>query len=121
MVKDADKAILKDLKSEGKVLRHETYLHSYPFCYRSDTPLIYKSIRAWYVAVEKIKDQLQANNEEVHWVPGHLKAGRFGKWLANARDWNISRNRFWGNPLPIWRNEETGEILCVGSGPSWRS
>jgi isoleucyl-tRNA synthetase len=114
-VKEADKQIIQDLKAAGKLLRHETLVHSYPFCYRSDTPLIYKTIGAWYVNVEAIKQRLIDNNQQITWVPEHLKDGRFGKWLEGARDWNISRNRFWGNPLPIWRNDETGETICVGS------
>ncbi len=113
--KDADKEVIKYLKDRGQVLRQETYAHSYPFCYRSDTPLIYRAISTWFVKVTAIQDELQANNQEIHWVPEHLRDGRFGKWLENARDWSISRNRFWGNPLPVWRNEETGESLCVGS------
>jgi isoleucyl-tRNA synthetase len=115
MVKDADKQIIHDLKERGLILRHETYEHSYPFCYRSDTPLIYKTISAWYVRVEAFKDRLVANNQQINWVPAHLKDGRMGNWLEGARDWNISRNRYWGNPLPIWRNAETGETICVGS------
>jgi len=115
MVKDADKQIIHDLKERGLILRHETYEHSYPFCYRSDTPLIYKTISAWYVRVESFKDRLVANNQQINWVPAHLKDGRMGNWLEGARDWNISRNRYWGNPLPIWRNAETGETICVGS------
>lgn len=115
MIKDSDKAIILDLKREGKIFRHETYTHSYPFCYRSDTPLIYKAITAWYVRVESFKPNLSKNNQQINWIPEHIKDGRFGKWLGNAQDWNISRNRFWGNPLPIWRNEETKETICIGS------
>lgn len=113
-VKDADKEIIRRLKAEGRVLSHSQIRHRYPFCWRSDTPLLYKAVRTWFLSVEKIKDKLLKANSKIHWVPDHIKEGRFGKWLENARDWAISRNRYWGCPIPLWRSSD-GEIVVLSS------
>ena len=113
-VKDADKEIIRAMKAKNQVLQHKTIRHRYPFCWRTDTPLIYRTISTWFVNVESIKDKLVANNQLINWVPEHIKDGRFGKWLENARDWAISRNRYWGTPIPIWRSED-GELLIISS------
>lgn len=112
--KDSDKPLMGLLKKTNVVFKHDTIVHSYPMCYRSGTPLMYRAQPGWFVNVLSIKAKLQENNLKINWVPDHIKEGRFGRWLENARDWNISRSRFWGNPIPIWQNAE-GERICLGS------
>ena len=114
--KDADKAIIRALKEAGKLVRQATIVHSYPYGERSDSPLIYRAIDAWYVRVEDLRDRLVANNATIRWVPEAVGSGRFGNWLREAKDWNISRNRFWGSCLPIWINvDDPADAICYGS------
>ena len=114
-VKEADKPIIEFLKQRGSLYRQEVIQHSYPFCPRSDTPLIYVAIPAWYVRTSSIVDKLVSANDQIHWVPEHIKEGRFGNWLKGEVDWGVSRNRVWGTPIPIWINDETGKAICIGS------
>ena len=113
--KDADKIIIRKLKDEGKLVKHSTVMHSYPYCDRTDTPLIYRAIEAWYVKVDDMNDRFLANNEQVNWTPEYVGSKRFGNWLAGAKDWNISRNRYWGSCIPLWISEDGEDIICVGS------
>jgi isoleucyl-tRNA synthetase len=103
---DANQHIISDLKKAGLVLRHETYDHSYPHCWRCNNPLIQRAVSSWFVAVTEFRDRMVELNKQINWVPEHIRDGQFGKWLENARDWSISRNRYWGSPIPVWVSDD---------------
>ena len=102
---ETNEPIMQLLKEKGILGKKEQYTHSYPFCWRTDTPLIYKAMSSWFVKVTDFRDDMVRNNQQITWVPEHIKDGRFGKWLEGARDWSISRNRFWGSPIPVWKSD----------------
>ncbi len=114
-VKSADKGIVRKLNDEGKLFRKEQIIHSYPHCWRCDTPLLYYARKSWYIETTKFQDELIANNEKIRWFPAHVGSGRFGNWLENLVDWSLSRNRYWGTPLNIWKCEKCGHLEAIGS------
>ena len=122
-VREADPDIVKALEARGRLLRAEPYLHAYPHCWRCDTALIYYAKASWYVATSEVKDRMLAENEKIGWHPEHIKHGRFGKWLENNVDWALSRDRYWGTPLPIWQcdREDCEQSFCAGSLEDLRS
>ena len=114
-VKDADPEITHDLKKRGLLYKSEKYEHTYPFCWRCGTPLLYFARDSWFIATTRYREKMQQNNDQINWVPEHVREGRFGNWLTELKDWALGRERYWGTTLPVWIDDRTGEAICVGS------
>jgi len=113
--KDADKPLIRNLKERGLMFRSERVTHSYPFGWRTGDPIIYYAKNAWYIRTSDFRDRMVELNKTIKWVPENIRDGRFGNWLENLQDWNLSRSRFWGTPLPLWRSDDNNSEICIGS------